>query len=52
MGRSVKSLTNHKKAIRSLVFHHDEYTFSSGAADNIKVFVVNLGMEVSRRRIY
>jgi len=38
MGRSVKTLTNHKKAIRSMVFHHDEYTFASGAADNIKVW--------------
>ena len=37
MGRSVKTLTNHKKAIRSLVLHHEEYTFASGAADNVKV---------------
>lgn len=38
MGRSVKTLTNHKKAIRSLVLHHEEYTFASGAADNVKVW--------------
>ena len=37
MGRSVKTLTNHKKAIRSLVLHPEEYTFASGSADNIKV---------------
>lgn len=37
MGKSVKTLTNHKKAIRSMVIHPEEYTFASGAADNVKV---------------
>jgi pleiotropic regulator 1 len=36
-GKCLKTLTNHKKAIRSLAFHHKEYTFASGAADHIKV---------------
>jgi len=44
MGRCVKTLTNHKKAIRSLVFHPEEYTFASGAADNIKVlYLIRFG---------
>lgn len=38
MGKSVKTLTNHKKAIRSLVIHPEEYTFASGSADNIKIW--------------
>ncbi len=38
MGKSVKTLTNHKKAIRAMVVHPEEYTFASGAADNIKVW--------------
>jgi len=38
MGKAVHTLTNHKKAVRSLVVHHSEYTFASGAADNIKVW--------------
>jgi len=37
MGKSVKTLTNHKKAIRALAIHPEEYTFASAAADNIKV---------------
>lgn len=32
------TLTNHKKGIRSLLFHHKEYTFVSGASDNIKIW--------------
>ena len=38
MGKSVKTLTNHKKAIRAMSIHPEEYTFASGAADNIKVW--------------
>jgi len=37
MGRCIETLTNHKKAVRGLVFHHTEYTFASAGADNIKV---------------
>ena len=51
-GRNISTLTNHKKAIRSMLFHHEEYTFASGAADNIKVNKSNIGMEMSRRIIY
>lgn len=29
-------LTHHKKGVRSVVFHPSEYSFVSGAADNIK----------------
>jgi len=53
MGRCVQTLTNHKKAIRSMVLHHDEYTFASGAADNVKVFLpCKIGVEVSGRPIH
>lgn len=34
----MKTLTNHKKPVKSLVLHHKEYTFASGASDNIKVW--------------
>tara|TARA_B110000902_G_C14120892_1_gene518169 strand:+ start:283 stop:855 length:573 start_codon:yes stop_codon:yes gene_type:complete len=34
--RAKTCLTNHKKAIRAMVAHKKEYTFLSGAADNIK----------------
>jgi len=37
-GKCQATLTNHKKAIRSMLFHHKEYTFASGAPDNIKVW--------------
>ena len=47
MGKSVTTLTNHKKAIRSLAIHPEEYTFASGAADNCKVIQLKLGLEVS-----
>ncbi len=38
MGKSIKTLTNHKKSVRSMVFHPSEFTFASGAPDNIKVW--------------
>jgi pleiotropic regulator 1 len=41
MGKSVKTLTNHKKAIRSMAIHPDEYTFVSSSADNCKVIFSN-----------
>lgn len=37
-GRTSQVLTNHKKSIRSLALHPSEYTYASGAADNIKVW--------------
>lgn len=48
MGRCIETLTNHKKAVRGLVFHHTEYTFASAGADNIKVlfFIVNKIIEI------
>lgn len=44
MGRCIETLTNHKKAVRSLVFHHTEYTFASAGADNIKVLLLSFLM--------
>jgi pleiotropic regulator 1 len=41
-GKTLKTLTNHKKGIRGLVFHPREYTFASGAADHIKVIYLKL----------
>jgi len=35
-GKSMCTLTNHKKSIRALVHHPKENTFASGAPDNIK----------------
>jgi pleiotropic regulator 1 len=47
-GKTVATLTNHKKAIRAMAFHPKEYTFVSGAADNIKVFFkIKKGLEMS-----
>ena len=37
-GKTLSVLTNHKKSIRSVVIHPKQYTFLSGAADNIKVW--------------
>lgn len=37
-GKRIKVLTNHKKSIRGLLFHHEEYTFCSGSGDNLKVW--------------
>jgi len=35
-GRCLATLTNHKKSVRSLVIHPREFSFASGAPDNIK----------------
>lgn len=37
-GKASSTLTFHKKGIRSLVAHPTEFSFVSGAADNIKKF--------------
>lgn len=37
-GSTTKTLTHHKKGVRALVMHHDEYTFASGAADKIRIW--------------
>lgn len=34
----LSTLTNHKKSVRALVVHPTEYTFTSGAGDNLKVW--------------
>ena len=38
MGKAITTLTNHKKAIRDMAIHPSEYTWVSGAADNLKVW--------------
>lgn len=38
LGSCLNTLTNHKKSIRTMLFHHKEYTFASGAPDHIKVW--------------
>jgi pleiotropic regulator 1 len=35
-GKTMTTLTHHKKSIRALVKSDEEFTFASGAADNIK----------------
>jgi len=35
-GKCMTTLTNHKKSVRGLVLHPKEFTFASGAPDNIK----------------
>jgi len=37
-GKTIKTLTHHKKSIRALAIHPTEYTFCSAAADNVKVW--------------
>lgn len=51
-GKRINVLTNHKKAVRSLLFHHSEYTFCSGAGDNLKVALFDKGLEVSRGTVH
>lgn len=35
-GQTLQTLTHHKKSVRSLLIHPVEYSFASGAVDNIK----------------
>ena len=37
-GSSIQTLTQHKKGVRALVNHHDEYTFASAGSDKIRVW--------------
>ena len=36
--KCLKALTHHKKGIRALVNHHQEFTFASAAADKIRIW--------------
>ena len=42
-GRSITTLTNHKRGVRALVSHPTEFTFASAAADNIKKWQLPAG---------
>jgi len=42
-GKCQCTLTNHKKSIRALARHPTEFTFASGAADNIKQWYLPQG---------
>ena len=37
-GNTIKTLTKHKKSIRAIKFHNQEYTFLSAGADNLKLW--------------
>jgi pleiotropic regulator 1 len=37
-GKTAATLTNHKKSVRALVLHPSEFSFCSGAPDNLKVW--------------
>jgi pleiotropic regulator 1 len=37
-GNTLKTLTQHKKGIRSLVNHHDENSFASAGSDKIRIW--------------
>lgn len=37
-GLTTKTLTHHKKGVRALALHHDEYTFASGGSDKIRIW--------------
>jgi len=34
----MKTLTHHKKGVRALALHHDEYTFASAGSDKIRIW--------------
>ena len=42
MGKAITTLTNHKKGVRDMLVHPSEYTWVSGAADNLKVTIFAL----------
>jgi len=35
-GKSICTLTNHKKGVRAMIMHPHEYSFASASADNVK----------------
>jgi pleiotropic regulator 1 len=37
-GGTIKTLTHHKKGVRALALHHDEYTFASAGSDKIRIW--------------
>lgn len=37
-GKTMTTLTHHKKSVRGLALHPSEYTFASASAENIKKF--------------
>jgi pleiotropic regulator 1 len=51
-GKCIAALTNHKKSVRALAFHPNEYTFCSAAPDNIKVWKCPEGFYLINLNIY
>ena len=37
-GATTKTLTQHKKGVRALALHHEEYSFASGGSDKIRIW--------------
>ena len=37
-GSSIETLTQHKKGVRAMVNHHEEYTFASAGSDKIRIW--------------
>ena len=48
-GRSICTLTNHKKSIRALCAHPKENTFASASPDNIKQWYLPEGKFIQVR---
>ena len=46
---ALATLTHHKKSVRALQVHPTEYTFTSGAGDNLKVWKVRHDTHNARR---
>eukprot|EP00854_Cymbomonas_tetramitiformis_P012808 gene12808-15138_t len=42
-GKAITTLTHHKKSVRAMCMHPNEYTFASASADNIKKFLLPKG---------
>lgn len=47
-GRKIKTLTHHKKSIRAMVLHHEDYTFASGAGDKLRQWALPEGEQIRK----
>jgi pleiotropic regulator 1 len=47
-GECLQTLTHHKKGVRAMVLHRDEYTFASAGADKIRIWKLPEGHQLRK----
>ena len=47
-GKTLNTLTHHKKGVRALVMHHEDYSFASAGSDKIRIWKLPEGDQLRK----